>query len=341
MISVFNATKRILFFPIRWANAVTIWIQNVRSPDDSIKITNTCNPKEGNSLGLSLNMQKIYDGIKAYFKGIFITPEDLQEKLDDITDNNTIKMVGGKLTAVKVSDEGSTPPTMFKVAATLNSAGTAIASLQVYLPALSIRIGSTIYAIQQGTTTGYVNNGADGWYTIAGITSGTIYLVDCSTTASGGGTEYKAKFATTAITDKMCKAIASVAFSGDVATITQSVQGAMSLNGASGDETERVTGWNENLKASSGGQSAVPSGDGFDQTTWERGKTIQQKSNGSGGWVDCTPATLTGIKLLVVSRIHRISGVNYHYYRWAYFDKNGMLVKLGPEFMCHAEIVGA
>ena len=45
MIKLFDDALRIIFFPVRWGNAVTTWIQNVCSPDDSLKIMNTCSPK--------------------------------------------------------------------------------------------------------------------------------------------------------------------------------------------------------------------------------------------------------------------------------------------------------
>lgn len=90
MIKVFDKAARVLFFPKRWANSVTLWIQNVRSPDDSIKVTNTCSPREGNSLGLSVNMQKIYDGVTKYFDTNWVTPKRLREVLDESVDGNSL-----------------------------------------------------------------------------------------------------------------------------------------------------------------------------------------------------------------------------------------------------------
>lgn len=96
MIKLFDEALRIIFFPIRWANAVTLWIQNIASPDDSLKILNTCSPKEGDSLKLTVNMQRIYDGVKTYFADFWITPDKLGEALDASCDKKTIIREGGR-----------------------------------------------------------------------------------------------------------------------------------------------------------------------------------------------------------------------------------------------------
>lgn len=96
MIKLFDDALRLIFFPVRWANAVTTWIQNVCSPDDSLKIMNTCSPKEGDSLKLTVNMQRIYEGVKTYFEDFWITPDKLGEALDESCDKKTIIREGGR-----------------------------------------------------------------------------------------------------------------------------------------------------------------------------------------------------------------------------------------------------
>lgn len=96
MIKLFDEALRLIFFPVRWANAVTTWIQNVCSPDDTLKINNTCSPKEGSSLKLSVNMQRVLDAVMNYFGDFWITPDKLGEALDASCDKDTIIREGGR-----------------------------------------------------------------------------------------------------------------------------------------------------------------------------------------------------------------------------------------------------
>lgn len=96
MIKLFDEALRLIFFPVRWGNAVTTWIQNICSPDDSLKIMNTCSPKEGDSLKLLVNMQRIYEGVMTYFADFWITPDKLCEALDESCDRKTIIREGGR-----------------------------------------------------------------------------------------------------------------------------------------------------------------------------------------------------------------------------------------------------
>lgn len=89
MIKPFNTSRKMLFFPVRWANSVSTWIQNVSSPDDTIRISNTCAPREGKSLKLSVNLQRIYDGVKDFFKNHFATKAELREALKKDIDQTT------------------------------------------------------------------------------------------------------------------------------------------------------------------------------------------------------------------------------------------------------------
>jgi len=105
MIKLFDSARKILFFPRRWANSVTLWIQNVRSPDDTIKIGNTINPKAGDSLSLRVNLQKLYDGVAEYLKGHYVTRRDVADVVD------AELRAGGTATPKDIDEEITNPPT--------------------------------------------------------------------------------------------------------------------------------------------------------------------------------------------------------------------------------------
>jgi hypothetical protein len=99
VIKIFDSAKKIIFFPVRWANLVTTWIQNICSPDDSLKVLNTCTPKEGQSLQLRVNMQKVIDSVKAYFADYWVTPTKLRETLDSsFNDGKFLRLDDGDIT---------------------------------------------------------------------------------------------------------------------------------------------------------------------------------------------------------------------------------------------------
>lgn len=59
MIRLFETTRRILFFPKRWANAVTRWITGIHSPSGTIQIRNTTSPDENGSMTLDVNVEAL------------------------------------------------------------------------------------------------------------------------------------------------------------------------------------------------------------------------------------------------------------------------------------------
>jgi hypothetical protein len=97
MIKFFNEKNPLIFFPKKWANAVSRWLMGVYSPSGTIKITNTANPDEHGSLGLDVNIDavirkmekklhsrrfseserlQIRDTIRAYIDGVSIYWKD-------------------------------------------------------------------------------------------------------------------------------------------------------------------------------------------------------------------------------------------------------------------------
>ena len=59
MIRVFENSKRILFFPKRWANAVSRWITGIHSPTGTINIRNTTSPDENGSMTIDVNVDAV------------------------------------------------------------------------------------------------------------------------------------------------------------------------------------------------------------------------------------------------------------------------------------------
>ena len=106
MIKLFNGKRRVLFFPVKWANSVTLWLQNVLSPDNSIKVSNTTLPSEGNSLKLSVNFSVVCARVLEYFKGVFLTRKNFDELIQECCDHNTIEFSDGRF---RISKDGTTP----------------------------------------------------------------------------------------------------------------------------------------------------------------------------------------------------------------------------------------
>ena len=60
MIHLFNKKKKLLWFPVAFANSVAAWCLGVCSPKGTISIKNTATPKEGgSSLQLDINEDKV------------------------------------------------------------------------------------------------------------------------------------------------------------------------------------------------------------------------------------------------------------------------------------------
>lgn len=228
-----------------------------------------------------------------------------------------------------------------KVKAVLNSKNTAVDHLEVYLPSLTVHFGNTAYKVQTGTETGLVQAVGDGWYKIFGITTGTLYLVDASTT-SGNNKTYKAKFATAALTTLNALSHFTATVSWDATAKTAKVEQYAQVMGGDvrNSKPEHADQYNENLPVNDGGSSTPHASYPLDRTEWKRGETNKVYNIGTEiepNWVTVQPPEKVGVKLQVVSRVQRVANRDIFFWRWAYFDKNGMLIKLGKEEGCFFE----
>ena len=59
MITTFDARKKILFFKTAWANEVTKWISQIKSPKGTIVVKNTLNPTDDGSLQIDVNLKVV------------------------------------------------------------------------------------------------------------------------------------------------------------------------------------------------------------------------------------------------------------------------------------------
>lgn len=75
MIHLFNGKKRILFFPVGFANSVARWILGVHSPSGTISIKNTATPGDNGSIALDVNV----DALRRIMAGV-IDDHDLTER---------------------------------------------------------------------------------------------------------------------------------------------------------------------------------------------------------------------------------------------------------------------
>lgn len=354
MIHIFDEAVRLFFFPVRWANAVTTWIQNIASPDDSLKITNTCTPKEGRSLSLIVNMQKVCDHVKEYCKEFWVTVDRLRELLDDSCDHNSIEINDGRF---RVSEKwvreniGDRPLTLKAI---LNSDQSAVSELRVYLPDTTVGFGRTDYPLRIGSDTGYLTavNGEAGWYTINGITTGTIWLVDDSIEQTVNGVVVRtprAKFATAALgtANRLNTLVGQVIYTSgaDAAVIVQ---------------TEPLRkGWLGDCEGEHDGQTAIDitlttnandlaifqqEGHRLNTDTWQRGVTGLAKVTVNGDSQTLTAVQdadgnqpLCGTKIRCFTRVIRAVDIDWFVYRELEFDKNGCLRSISAEKGVHGE----
>ena len=58
MISEFKK-KKLLFFPIPWANEIVKWISGINSPSGTIKINNTLSPSDKTSMTIDVDIDVV------------------------------------------------------------------------------------------------------------------------------------------------------------------------------------------------------------------------------------------------------------------------------------------
>ena len=94
MIHLFKSGRRILFFPIGFANSVAKWIFGVHSSDGSIIIKNTANPTEDKSLDLRVNDRKIMRQVREHLEGRSLSKSEIiriQEIVHALLDGISLK----------------------------------------------------------------------------------------------------------------------------------------------------------------------------------------------------------------------------------------------------------
>lgn len=252
---------------------------------------------------------------------------------------NAARILAGEMLSKNLL--GRTVVAPLSVRAVVKENDTGIDHLEVYLPSLTVHFGGTAYAVQTGTETGLVQAVEGDWYKISGITTGTLYLVDASTTA-GHSKTYKAKFATAALStlNALSHFTATVSWDG-TAKVASVEQYAQVMGGeVRNSKPEHADQYNENLPENDGGSSTPHAAYPLDQTEWKRGETNKVYNSGTAidpNWETVQPPEKVGVKLQVVSRVQRVVNRDIFFWRWAYFDKNGMLIKLGKEEGCFFE----
>ena len=109
----------------------------------------------------------------------------------------------------------------------------------------------------------------------------------------------------------------------------------------------RQTQANEDLKRNDGGdsRSRLPRGVSLDTREWVRDSTEQTKDATKAATTDEITSTkvtqvdaFAGVRFQVVSRVVRLADEDVFFWRWAYFDCNGMLFKLSGEQGCYSEV---
>ena len=97
MIRLFQRGRRLLFFPTRWANAVTRWILGVHSPEGTIKVNNTAHPGEDRSIGLDVDILAVSSRVEELINAhSFPKPkrEELQGLIRESLDGTSLSWHG-------------------------------------------------------------------------------------------------------------------------------------------------------------------------------------------------------------------------------------------------------
>ena len=108
MIRLFKRTRRALFFPVKWANAVSRWLLGVHSPEGTIKISNTANPKQDKSVGLDVDVDAVLSKIAPLLQKKGFSEEqrrDIRNIIRDSLDGATVKWVNNAVSAVQKQDD--------------------------------------------------------------------------------------------------------------------------------------------------------------------------------------------------------------------------------------------
>lgn len=73
MLRLFDTNIAIPFFPAGWANSVTNWLTGLHSPNNTISLSNTADPKEGGGCAIDVNVEDLYRLLRGRLEQDFVT----------------------------------------------------------------------------------------------------------------------------------------------------------------------------------------------------------------------------------------------------------------------------
>ena len=100
MIHTFNK-KRILFFPVSWANSVARWILGVCSPSNTIRIKNDAEPGRDRSVTLDVNVPEVIRAAQRELDQKYVSRQELKDLLASLCDGQSIIMRNGVIAVNK------------------------------------------------------------------------------------------------------------------------------------------------------------------------------------------------------------------------------------------------
>lgn len=96
MLKSFDVNTPQIFFPVRWANSVTNWLNGLFSRSGTISISNTPNPGESGGCSIDVNLEVLYQQLLPRLRAEFVSRKSLPEDLDRLS-GNTVRMENGQL----------------------------------------------------------------------------------------------------------------------------------------------------------------------------------------------------------------------------------------------------
>ena len=95
MICTFS--KKVIFVPRSWLNAVANWIANVTSDSGTIKMSNTLDPSPGHSCSFDVDEEVLFERMKPLFERDFISRENFMQALAESVDGVSLVDNGGRI----------------------------------------------------------------------------------------------------------------------------------------------------------------------------------------------------------------------------------------------------
>ena len=96
MLSLFDVNSPILFFPVRWANSVTNWLNGIYSRNGTIDIQNNPDPGEGGGCSIDVNIENLYQQLLPKLRAEFVSRNSLGQDLAQLG-GRSVKMENGRL----------------------------------------------------------------------------------------------------------------------------------------------------------------------------------------------------------------------------------------------------